>query len=514
MAGSRQETLMNRYHHATVQDILMAVAKDPDNLSYRQLLARKYLESKRPQDALREGKAALLMQPDNPDTALLMGAIYTDLGQWREAEMHLMNHLEASPTSPEGLYLMGRLYHQTGQLDDSQRLLESAQLLTPHEPRIWRELGGVYEKQNMPMQARHAQEQALQLDPTDKDTRLKLVRQYQAQQHWHKVLDHAHVLQQQEPDNPEWPALAARAARQTGSYEIATRMDAQADMLQGPPTSRKAREVRMRQQLMAQQALAPGSPLMSQGLQLHTAENAGFYTLESIQLILNQSPDPMRSLFPNVVAREQILRQQARNVPDHVRRYLMLTYIHHHPEAGEEARQAIAYVTDDPVQLVQLGEIFLTLGKKELAPRQYAFECFDRVLAGSPDTPLDSPERMAAFKGLTELATLEEVENRLVDGKHWKFKGRLKGTYHPNKRDDLNPVSKTIFLSMDEGYHRKLAAHLMRRKHLVPAWHQQLDTLYLSPLMHTQVRRKDFQRLQDITDKLNKPTKPRGAKKP
>ncbi len=520
----RSEKLVRRLTPPDLQEAMTALVHDPQNIEKRMLVAYRYYEQRRWADAQREAlKASMLYKqqyhgkPMHPLICLILGAVHRERGHFKEAELYLLDAIDQfppdSPQYSEALYELGQTYVASHDTEKATVLLKRHVALSPHHAEGWAALAHAYQAEGEPMEALHCKEVALQYAPEDTALRQEVITIYQSHQAWSKVLDHAMLMHMHEPDNPMWLQMAQEAASKNGQYTLAASLGQKRLGVSGT-LSRQEAETAVDDALKAVRTQQATTSHKATGMMVATVQSLPFHSLETILLILEQSPDPMGSLFPSGEQRDKVLRGMPHTSTDHILRMILLSWMHHHPEARIEAEAALDASRASDSMLVSVGDIFLCLGKKELLPAELAFMAYDAVLRGSPDTPLNTPERVAAYKGLTELAALLEDEQVLLHPKVSTLKQMLpqvkvKTTFaageRPRRGDPLRPVSKAIFLSLNEHYHRKLSAYLARHHYPVPAWHQQLDTLYLNPVMHTKQRVKDYKKMQKLTYKIMAP---------
>lgn len=93
---------------------LKSVNSDSNMLESRSNLAVLYLKMNQPLAASEQFKAALMMQPENPDLAFGMASALIQLYRLPEAEKYLQKTLELAPNHPQALDYMGTIQRVKG----------------------------------------------------------------------------------------------------------------------------------------------------------------------------------------------------------------------------------------------------------------------------------------------------------------------------------------------------------------------------------------------------------------
>lgn len=132
----------NHQFDRAVPALTQAVRDDPANVEARQWLARALIEAGRTPEALRQIRALLERDPDNPEAMFEAGRILQDLAGTRFA---LMERL--APESPETHEMLGRYYEAQNRLDEALAQYRSALKIKPDRPGLHFLIGNVLWKQ-------------------------------------------------------------------------------------------------------------------------------------------------------------------------------------------------------------------------------------------------------------------------------------------------------------------------------------------------------------------------------
>ena len=147
-------------------------------------LARATLASHKKDDpaAERELKAAVAMAPGDVRTRIALGFFYQRREQWNEAFETLEAGLKANPKAADLLFFIGRTAALSGQrLNRAEECLKSylAKPSGPESPShaaAHLRLGMVYEKKGDKPKAKVQYQQALKLDPSNKEAKAALAK--------------------------------------------------------------------------------------------------------------------------------------------------------------------------------------------------------------------------------------------------------------------------------------------------------------------------------------------------
>jgi choline-sulfatase len=133
----------------------------------RQRLARLYLESGKPQDAIALLSSVL---PDDPDGLDLRGAALADAGRPAEARRDFVAAVAANPRHAGALFHLGALSLKEGDAAAARQWLERSLAARPHSASTFAALGLARSALGDPEGALDCWDKALALDPTLYDT--------------------------------------------------------------------------------------------------------------------------------------------------------------------------------------------------------------------------------------------------------------------------------------------------------------------------------------------------------
>jgi tetratricopeptide (TPR) repeat protein len=180
-------------------------------------------EADRPEEAERIVTQALAANPKDARALSLMAYLKINARQVEQARRYVNEALAADPTYATALYQRGSISLATGDLAAAEKDLAQARDIDPNRVDVHVALAEVYRRRNQIDDSCNELEFALQLAPTMRDVRLKLLNQYAAAPHWipfTRLLDAAKANPQLSGD-PVWWKLEAQMWFQQKDYEKA-----------------------------------------------------------------------------------------------------------------------------------------------------------------------------------------------------------------------------------------------------------------------------------------------------
>lgn len=144
----------------------------PDNLVYREALARAYFKAEKYQQVVEHLAPVLDAQPDDPELHMMAGETYRRIGLKEEAEQHFARVIALDPGSERAAAALdhlgfgkGRMMARQGLLDQALEAFRHILEIVPGEPEVNFEAGKVYLKQKRFTDAREALQKVLQVAP-------------------------------------------------------------------------------------------------------------------------------------------------------------------------------------------------------------------------------------------------------------------------------------------------------------------------------------------------------------
>jgi tetratricopeptide (TPR) repeat protein len=154
-------------------------------------------------------KAALALQPDNPDLVYNLAQCQDRRGQLAQAEQLYGQCLQRSPDHAECHHALAVLLVQQGRRDEAVRMVEEWLQRSPKLAAAYAEDGWLYAQANDPRRALMRYQQALDFDPHDNRALVEMGRLYEEMHYPDRALVlYQHALQV----NPQQPEVSRRVA--------------------------------------------------------------------------------------------------------------------------------------------------------------------------------------------------------------------------------------------------------------------------------------------------------------
>ncbi len=169
--------------------------------------AGKYADEDRWDEAVREIKAAVRIDPDNPAAHRSLGSIYESQGRWDEAITEYQAALRINPDDALAHRSLGSAYGKQGRLDEAIQEYQAALRIQPRDARTHRDLGGAYSAGNRLDEAIDEYRAALRIEPHDAATHRDLGHAYSARECWDEAIKEYEAALRFEPHDA-WAHLA------------------------------------------------------------------------------------------------------------------------------------------------------------------------------------------------------------------------------------------------------------------------------------------------------------------
>lgn len=161
--------------YRTAVDLCAAYLKErPDDVEVSLVLARAYAYSGRYQEARAVLARVLEAEPGHRDALLLEARIFLWSRDYRSAEAELMSLIRKDGRDTEALLELGRVKEATGDVSEAEEIYLGAWRSDPGQPEACYYLGRFYLRQGRPEAARKYLEQAVSLQPDNRDYRAAL----------------------------------------------------------------------------------------------------------------------------------------------------------------------------------------------------------------------------------------------------------------------------------------------------------------------------------------------------
>lgn len=155
--------------NTAVERARQAVAKDPNSVDARAILAQAYFRKKLYTEALREYQAAYALSPKDADLAGQLGAAYLATGQFTEAEPVLRQAVGANPNDSINNTNLGIALAGVNRPDDALTYLRKAVTSDPKSAKAQYALGSVLMDKHQYREALGPLGEAVKLDPANGD---------------------------------------------------------------------------------------------------------------------------------------------------------------------------------------------------------------------------------------------------------------------------------------------------------------------------------------------------------
>ena len=124
------------------------------------------LRSGKPQDAERELRRALDLEPGNSDAALRLGASLVAQGRAKEAEESYRKLLKTHPDDWRPYHFLGALLYDMNRYEEAIAIFQQAAKLAPDNASVYRIMGAAYQMLDRDAEAAEALQKALAIRPT------------------------------------------------------------------------------------------------------------------------------------------------------------------------------------------------------------------------------------------------------------------------------------------------------------------------------------------------------------
>jgi Tfp pilus assembly protein PilF len=151
-----------------------AVLADPKDANASNHMGLIYLEKKQYEQAADWIQKALQIDPFHPQSRVNLGVVYIHQGRLDEAIGELEKAIQIMPSEYVSFLNLGTIYIEKGQLVKAEETFKKGLEYAPQCHLFYQSLGRVYFTQGKTELATRSLEQALRLNPTDRETNLYL----------------------------------------------------------------------------------------------------------------------------------------------------------------------------------------------------------------------------------------------------------------------------------------------------------------------------------------------------
>jgi len=189
------------------------LAKDPDNLPARRLLARIYVrtlgdlsDTSGQRDTLARAteqyKEIVRLDPTDPDAALWLARLYRLQNEHEKAETVLRGLLAREPENEKGVEQLTQLLLDEGKSQEAISLLQAI-LQRAATARLWELLGDAYSQTHDLSNAEQAYRRASEAQPDDVNHRKQLAQALLSEEKYPEALEQYQRLAQMSPDDAD-----------------------------------------------------------------------------------------------------------------------------------------------------------------------------------------------------------------------------------------------------------------------------------------------------------------------
>jgi tetratricopeptide (TPR) repeat protein len=189
------------------------LAKDPDNLPARRLLARIYVRTlgdlsntsgqrDTVTHAAEQYREILRLDPTDTDASLWLARLYRLQNEQDKAEAVLQTLLAREPANENGVEQLTQLLLDEGKSQEAVALLQGILQRAP-TPRLWELLGDAYNQIHDLPNAEQAYRQASEAQPDDLNHRKQLAQTLLAEEKFPEAVEQFQRLSQMDADDPD-----------------------------------------------------------------------------------------------------------------------------------------------------------------------------------------------------------------------------------------------------------------------------------------------------------------------
>ena len=172
------------------------VSLDPNDVDGYSLLAGIYSASSQIEEAIQAYERVLELDPDREKTRLFLSSLHATSGDYDKAVEILQEMIERKPESFIGYYYLGRLYAKREQFAKAEESLKKALELSASSEVVLLDLARIYEMQEREEEAIEIYQKILEEDPGNLLVRDRLGQVYISQKKLDEALTHLKALGQ------------------------------------------------------------------------------------------------------------------------------------------------------------------------------------------------------------------------------------------------------------------------------------------------------------------------------
>lgn len=172
VAGMKEGSVTHFFHPQMGYVVLRKLSEDTAKSAYASAAVVRgtaHLKARNTDDAIKEFREALSLNPESAPAHMLLGYAYRQLGSYQmigEAKAELRQALALDPSLAGARYQLAKTYLDLGRPAKARQALEEQPEITQKVPRLTSLLGEVYRQLGNPEQSVQHNRKALNIDPS------------------------------------------------------------------------------------------------------------------------------------------------------------------------------------------------------------------------------------------------------------------------------------------------------------------------------------------------------------
>ena len=172
VAGMKEGSVTHFFHPQMGYVVLRKLSEDAAKSAYASTAVVRgtaHLQARNTDDAIKEFREALSLNPESAPAHMLLGYAYRQLGSYQmigEAKAELRQALALDPSLAGARYQLAKTYLDLGRPEKARETLEEQPEITQEVPRLTSLLGEVYRQLGNPEQSVQHNRKALKTDPS------------------------------------------------------------------------------------------------------------------------------------------------------------------------------------------------------------------------------------------------------------------------------------------------------------------------------------------------------------
>ncbi len=158
-------TLELKFNEQTINEYNSIIKENPGSLELKEVLAKKYYESQKPEEAKKIAEDIIKVSPNNYSAFVLLGQIAFSEDKLDEALQYFQKVIDQSPEEPEIYSMVSKIYQKQKNPEKTEKLLKNAILMHADNEKFYRLLANFYRSEERIDDAIYYYEKADEVDP-------------------------------------------------------------------------------------------------------------------------------------------------------------------------------------------------------------------------------------------------------------------------------------------------------------------------------------------------------------